>query len=187
MAVESQNKLRQSGSGVYLTLLIYTILYCLYILSICIQHLTSLNYWPGWFSRQEYWSGVPLSSPENRVYRPPNTVHQHPGQEYPKCDLVFARSSLTDSWTTPSIYTACARPVLSFPRSKTEKYSLRKTSPRIQVSLDVLTMFSWKVVLQWPLESWGSQRHTPVSMSPYVRLPQISSPSTTLGCISLFW
>ena len=83
---------------------------------------------------------------ENRVCRPPNTVHQHPGQEYPKCDLVFARSGLTDSWTTPSIYSACARPILSFPRSKTEKYSLRKMSPSIQVSLDVLTVFSLKVV-----------------------------------------
>ena len=54
------------------------------------------------------------------MYRPPNTVHQHPGQEYPKCDLVFAWSGLTDSSITPSIYTAYARPILSFPRSKTE-------------------------------------------------------------------
>ena len=57
---------------------------------------------------------------ENRVCRPQNTVHQHPGQAYPKCDLMFAQSGLTDSWTTPSIYTACARPILSFPQSKTE-------------------------------------------------------------------
>ena len=44
------------------------------------------------------------------------------------------------------IYTACARPILSFPRSKTEKYSLRKTSPSIQFSLDVLTVSSLKVL-----------------------------------------
>ena len=83
---------------------------------------------------------------ENRVCRPPNTVHQHPGQENPKCDLVFAWSGLTDSWTTPSIYTACARPILSFPRSKTKKYTLRKMSPSIQVFLDILTMLTSKVV-----------------------------------------
>ena len=34
---------------------------------------------------------------ENRVCRPPNTVHRHPGQEYPKCDLVFDWTGLTDS------------------------------------------------------------------------------------------
>ena len=83
---------------------------------------------------------------ENRVCRPPNTVHQHPGQENPKCDLVFAKSGLTDPWTTPRNYTACARPILSFPQSKTEKYCLRKMSPRIQVSLDALTLFFLKVV-----------------------------------------
>lgn len=83
---------------------------------------------------------------ENRVSRPPNTVHRHPGQEYPKCDLVFAQSGLTDSWTIPSIYTTYARTILSFPLSKTEKNSLKKTSPRIQVSLDVLTLLSWKLV-----------------------------------------
>ena len=66
---------------------------------------------------------------ENRVFRTTNTVHQHPGQEYSKCDLVFAQSGLTDSWTTPSTYTACARPILSFPRLKTEKYSLSKIHP----------------------------------------------------------
>ena len=119
--------------------------------------------------------------------RPPNTVHQHPGQECPKCEWVFAQSSLTDTWTTPSIYTACARPILSFPRSYTEKYSLRKTAPRIQFSVDVLTVFSLKVVKQWPLESWGSQRHTPFSMSPYRRVPPISKPSTILCFISHFW
>ena len=83
---------------------------------------------------------------DNRMCRPPNTVHWHLGQEYPKCDLVFAWSGLTDSWTTPSTYTACARPIRSFPWSKTEKYSLRKMSPRIQVSLDALTLFFLKVV-----------------------------------------
>ena len=87
------------------------------------------------------------------------------------------RNSLTDSWTTPSIYTASARPILSFPRSKTEKYTLWKTSPRIQVSVDELTLFSRKAVKQWPLKSWGSQRHTPVSMGPYQWLPPISRPS----------
>ena len=83
---------------------------------------------------------------ENRVCRPTNTVHQHPGQEYPKWDLMFARSTLSYTWATPRIYTACARPILSVPPSKTEKYSLRKMSPRIQVSLDVLIVFSLKVV-----------------------------------------
>ena len=63
-----------------------------------------------------------------------------------QCVQVCVRSSLTDSWKTPSIYTACARPILSFPRSKTEKYSLRKASPRTQVSVDLLTIFSLKVV-----------------------------------------
>ena len=81
---------------------------------------------------------------ENRVCRPPNTVHQHPGQENPKCDLVFAKSGLTDPWTTPRNYTACARPILSFPQSKIEKYWLRKMSPRIQFSLDVLTCVLFK-------------------------------------------
>ena len=95
---------------------------------------------------QHHWEWNPLFFHENRVCRPPNTVHQHPGQENPKCDLVFAWSGLTDSWTTPSIYTACARPILSFPQSKTEKYCLRKMSPRIQVSLDALTLFFLKVV-----------------------------------------
>jgi len=140
-----------------------------------------------WFSRQEYWSGVPLPSPENRVYRPPNTVHQHPGQECPKCEWVCVRSGLTDSWTTPSIHTACARPILSFLRSKTEKYSLRKTSPRIHISVDELCWCPLKAVKQRPLESWGSQRHTPVSMSPYQWLPPKSRPSTILCFISLFW
>ena len=111
------------------------------------------------------------------MYTPPNTVHQHPGQECPKCEWVFAQSSLTDTWTTPSIYTACARPILSFPRSYTEKYSLRKTAPRIQFSVDVLTVFSLKVVKQWPLESWGSQRHTPVSLSSYLGLLQYPDPA----------
>ena len=92
---------------------------------------------------------------ENRVCSPPNTVHQHPGRECPKCEWVFAQSSLTDFWATLTIYTACARPILSFPWSWTEKYCLRKTSPRIQVSVDILTVSSFKVVEQWPLESWG--------------------------------
>ena len=74
---------------------------------------------------QHYYELNPLFFTENRVCRPQNTVHQHPGQEYPKCDLMFAQLGLTDSWTTPSIYSACARPILPFPWSKTEKYSLR--------------------------------------------------------------
>ena len=88
----------------------------------------------------------PLLFNEHRVCRPRNTVHQHPGQEHPKCEWLFARNGLNDSWTTPSIYTAGARPILSFPLSKTEKYSLKKTLPRIQVSLDALTVFSLKVI-----------------------------------------
>ena len=109
-----------------------------------IVHLPDTNRGTCLFQHHYEWN--PLFFNENRVCRPPNTVHQHPGQEYPKCDLLFARSSLTDSWTTPNIYTACARPILSFPRSKTEKYSLWKTSPSIQVSVDVLTVFPLKVV-----------------------------------------
>jgi len=72
----------------------------------------------GFFHPHYEWN--PLIFIENRVCRPPNTVHQHSEQEYPKCDLLFARSRLTGSWTTPGIYTACARPILSFPQSKTE-------------------------------------------------------------------
>ena len=109
-----------------------------------IVHLQDTNRGTCLFQHHYEWN--PLFFIESRVCRPPNTVHQHPGQEYPKCDLVFARSGLTDSWTTPRNYTAGARPILSFPQSKTEKYSLRKMSPRIQVSLDVLTAFSLKVV-----------------------------------------
>ena len=45
-----------------------------------------------------------------------------------------------------AFYTACARPILSFPLSKTEKYILRKMSPRIQVAVDALAVFSLKVV-----------------------------------------
>ena len=82
---------------------------------------------------------------ENRVYRTPNTLHHHPGQECPKCEWVYVRSGLTDSWSTSSIYTDSARPILSFLRSKTKKYSLRKTSPRNQVSVDLLTIFSLKM------------------------------------------
>ena len=78
-----------------------------------------------------------------------------PEQKYPKCEWVCVRSDLTDSWTTPSNYTAGARPILSFLRSKTEKYSLRKMSPRIQVSVDGLTLFSWKVIWQWPHHPGG--------------------------------
>ena len=95
---------------------------------------------------QPHYEWNPLFFTENKVCRPTNTVHQHPGQEYPKCDLMFAQSTLTDSWTTPSIYTAHARPILSFPQSKTEKYSLRNTSHRIQFSVDVLTVFSLKEI-----------------------------------------
>ena len=109
---------------------------------------------------QPHYEWNPLFFTENKVCRPTNTVHQHPGQEYPNCDLMFAQGTLTDSWTTPSIYTSCARPILSFPPSNTEKYSLRKMSPRIQVSLDVLTVFSLKVVKQWLLECWGRLTYT---------------------------
>ena len=109
-----------------------------------IVHLPDTNRGTCLFQHHYEWN--PLFFNENRVCRPPNTVHQHPGQEYPKCDLVFVWSGLTDTWTTPSIYTARARPILSFPRSMTEKYSLRKTSPRIQVSVDELTLFCSKVV-----------------------------------------
>ena len=59
----------------------------------------------------------PLFFTGNRVCSPPNIVHHHPGHECPKWEWVFAQSGLTDSWATPSIYTACARPILSFPWS----------------------------------------------------------------------
>ena len=105
-----------------------------------IEHLQDTNRGTCLFQHHYEWN--PLFFNENRVFRTTNTVHKHPGQEYPKCDLVFAWSGLTDSWTTPSIYTACARPILSFPWSKTDKYSLRKMSSRTQVSTDWLTVFS---------------------------------------------
>ena len=54
---------------------------------------------------------------ENRVYRPPNTIHHHTGQECPKCEWMYVRSGLTECWITTRGYTACARPILSFPRS----------------------------------------------------------------------
>ena len=105
---------------------------------------------------QHHYEWNPLFLTENRVCRPPNTVHQHPGQECPKCEWVCVGSSLTDFWITPWVYTACARPTLSFPRSKTEKYTLRKTSPRAQVSVDVFTRLPWKPIKQSLLDSWGS-------------------------------
>ena len=83
-----------------------------------IVHLPDRNRGTRFFHPHYEWN--PLFFIENRVCRPPNTVHQHIGQEYPKCDLVFAWSGLTDSSITPSIYTAYARPILSFPGSKTE-------------------------------------------------------------------
>ena len=109
-----------------------------------IVHLQDTNRGTCLFQHHYEWN--PLVFIESRVCRPPNTVHQHPGKEYPKWDLVFARRDLIDSWATPSIYTACARPILSFPRSKTEKYSLRKTSPSIQNSVVGLNGISLKVL-----------------------------------------
>ena len=109
-----------------------------------IVHLPDTNRGTCLFQHHYEWN--PLFFNENRVFRTTNTVHKHPGQEYPKCDLVFAWSSLTYSWTIPRIYTAYASSILSFSRSKTEKYSLRKTSPSIQFSLDVLTVSSLKVL-----------------------------------------
>ena len=95
---------------------------------------------------QHHYDWNPSFFTENRVCRPPNSVYQHPGQECPKCEWGCVRRGLTDSWITPRGYTACARPILSFPWSKTEKYSLRKTSPRTQVSVDVLSWFSLKPI-----------------------------------------
>ena len=106
-------------------------------------HLPDTN--RGTFLFQHPYEWNPLLFNDNRVCRPWNTIHQHPGKEHPKCEWLFAQNGLNNSWTTPSIYTAGARPILSFPWSKTEKYSLRKTSPRIQVSLDTPTVFSLKV------------------------------------------
>ena len=95
---------------------------------------------------QHHYEWNPLFFIDNRVCRPQNTVHQHPEKECPKYEWVCVRSGLTDSWITPRGYTACARRILSFPRSKTEKYSLRKMSPRTQVSIDVLSWFSLKLI-----------------------------------------
>ena len=52
---------------------------------------------------QHHYEQNPLFFTENRVCRPPNTVHQHPGQECPKCEWGCVRSGLTHSWITPSI------------------------------------------------------------------------------------
>ena len=106
-----------------------------------IVHLQGTNIGTHLFQHHYEWN--PLFFTENRVCRPPNTVHQHLGQ---KCEWVFVRGGRTDSCATPSMYTACAGPILSFPGSKTEKCSLRKISPRIQVSEDVFTVFSLNVV-----------------------------------------
>jgi len=54
---------------------------------------------------------------------------------------------LIDSWGRSSIYTAGARPILSFSWSKTEKFSLRKISPRTQVSSSSMrSVFTWNLL-----------------------------------------
>ena len=111
--------------------------------SLIILYLPDTNRCTHLFQHHYVWN--PLFCTENRVCRPPNTVHQHPGKECSKDEWVYVRRGLSDSWTTLSIYTARARPILSFPRSKTEKYSLRKMSPRIQVSIGGLTAISSKM------------------------------------------
>ena len=50
------------------------------------------------------------------------------------CVCVWGGDGVVASLSSPSIYTAGARPIVSFPRLKTVKYNLRKTSPRIQES-----------------------------------------------------
>ena len=57
-----------------------------------IVHLPDTNKVSCLFQHHYKWN--PVFFNENRVYRPPNTAHQHPGQEYPKCDLVFAQRAL---------------------------------------------------------------------------------------------
>ena len=72
----------------------------------------------------------------------------------------------------PSIYTAGARPILLFFQSKTEKYNLRKISPRTQVSDPLMPSgFPRMWVKQTCSEAWGRQKYTPVSLRPYLSLP----------------
>ena len=91
------------------------------------------------------------------------------------------------AWVIPvavPIYTAGARPILILLQLKTEKYALRKMSPRIQVSKG--NMFSvppWKLLKQRLLEIWGRQKYIPVSLSPY---PSISR-ADSFSIFSLLW
>ena len=94
------------------------------------------------------------------------------------------------AWVIPvavQIYAAGVRPILFLLWSKTEKYALRKTSPRIQVSKG--TMFSvppWKLLKQRLLEIWGRQKYIPVSLSPYLPSPLISR-ADSFSIFSLLW
>ena len=57
-----------------------------------IEHLPDTNKGSCLFQHHYEWNSLFFN--ESRVCRPPDTVHQHPGQEYPKCDLVFLRAAL---------------------------------------------------------------------------------------------
>ena len=72
---------------------------------------------------------------------------------------------LIDSWGRPSIYTAEARPIQSFSWSKPEKYSLRKTSPRTQVSSLSMISVHLKSAIATVLPTLGKTEYTPVSLN----------------------
>lgn len=57
-----------------------------------------------------------------------------PRREHLECVCECVGVGGATSWSSAGIHTttAGAKPILSFSRSKTVKYSLRKTSPRIQ-------------------------------------------------------
>ena len=82
---------------------------------------------------------------EKGLAEPKTQFKPAPGQECPDCGVcvcvcVCAHARAGLGWARllpgagPSVYTARARPILLFSRSKTVKYNLRKTSPRIQES-----------------------------------------------------
>ena len=78
------------------------------------------------------------------------------------------------SGSSPSIYTAGARPILFCPRSKTVKYILKKTSPRIQIGLpEGLPLIPLKALRQMPPRVWGRGKVTAVSLCPHLLLPNL--------------
>ena len=78
----------------------------------------------------------PLLFTENRILQSNkhSFITYSLGPECPRCEWVCVWSGPDWLLKQPSIYTAGARPTLLFFRLKIEKYNLRKTSPRTQVS-----------------------------------------------------